>query len=182
VVVPALALAGCASRQETVARRRAAPPTPAPTPVTAPLAARPAYVRPAAPQPVAPVASPPAAPYAPVAGGAIPWDARDLSLEQAVAAGRAAGKPVALYILASWCGYCRKLEQNALVDGGVQAEMRAFYNVRVDPDSATGRPLRRFAPGGFPTIVVLDASGNQKTALVGNRPAADLTAKLRSAR
>ena len=131
----------------------------------------------------APRGAAPAAGYAATATeSAIPWDARDLGLDQAVAAGRAAGKPVAVYLLASWCGYCRKLEATTLTDAAVQAEMRAFYNVRVDPDSATGRPLAARFAQGFPTTVVLDASGTMRARIVGYEAPARFAADLRAAR
>jgi hypothetical protein len=180
--------AACASRPATV--RPARPGTGATTGTTSPAAQpapSPVWNGPVAPPPRAPAVPPPSPVAAtptptPTPGGPTPWDARDLTVDQAVAAGRAAGKPVALYLLASWCGFCRRIEAGALTDAAVHAEMQSYYDVRVDVDSPAGRTASRFIKSGVPTIVILDASGNERVSWAGNRPGPDLAAKLRSAR
>src|SRR5947207_12618557 len=120
-------LAGCQSGgySHTASTATAAPQA---APAYAPTG--PTYAPSRAPTPSATYTAPA---YAPTAGGPIPYDARDISLDQARAA--AGGRPVALYILSSTCGYCSRLESSTLTDGGVQGEMRRFYNVRIDSRS-----------------------------------------------
>ena len=173
LAVPSLlAAAACQSstRTQTVAAARPAPAYSAPAPsygTPAPTYA-PAYT---------PAAAAPSMP-----AGAPRFDATNPSMAQALAGARAAGKPVAVFLLANWCGFCRKLDAGALQDASVHAEMANFYAVRVDPDTATGREFSRLARGGYPTIAILDSNGAEKANWPGNRPAPDLAAKLRSAR
>jgi thiol:disulfide interchange protein len=103
-------------------------------------------------------------------------------MAEALAGARASGKPVAVFLLAGWCGFCRKFEAGALTDASVHAEMANFYAVRVDPNTTTGREFVRLARGGYPTVAIVDASGAEKANWPGNRPAPDLVVKLRSAR
>jgi len=167
-----LATTGCQAGSRTT--------TTAAAPRTAP-----AY---AAPSAAAPAAAPaPTRAYVPAAAPSLPagtprFDATNPSMDQALAAARAAGKPVAVFLLAGWCGFCRKLDAGALTDGSVHAEMANFYTVRIDPDTPNGRAFARLARGGYPTVAILDANGAETANWAGNRPAADLAAKLRSAR
>src|SRR5262245_6479513 len=122
----AVALAGCTSGAQGSSRAgRASAAQPA-------AVARPAAPASAAPPPAYAAAPPPRASqpaFTPTAAGPIPYDAKDLSFDQALANGRAAGKPVAFYILSSTCGFCTRLEASTLTDGSVQREMSRFYNV-----------------------------------------------------
>jgi hypothetical protein len=132
----------------------------APPPVTPPRAAQPAY--------------------APSAGGPVPFDAHDIPYDQALAAGRAAGKPVAFYILSSTCGYCSRLENSTLTDGGVQAEMRRFYNVRIDSRSAAGVPIaQQYARSGYPQTTIVDSSGAVRGSIIGYEDASRYAGDLR---
>lgn len=153
------------------------PAGPASTSTAAAPRSAPAY---AAPTTTAPAYAAPSAPSAPA--GAPRYDATNPSMDQALAGARASGKPLAVFLLASWCGFCRKLDAGALQDASVHAELANFYAVRVDPDTPTGRQFARLARGGYPTVAVLDATGAEKANWAGNRPAPDLVAKLRSAR
>ncbi|MCC7139576.1 MAG: thioredoxin family protein [Planctomycetes bacterium] len=170
VALVALSVAGCSSDAQRSRAGSTAHAAPAAAPSLAPTYA-PSY---------APAYTPAAS--APTPGGAIPWDANSIPLEQALAAGRAAGKPVAVYFLSSSCGYCAKLQSTTLTDGRVQAEMRAFYNVFMDPRSPAGSPLsREHAKYGFPTVAIFAPSGAVKTYIIGyERPDSMLT-KLRAA-
>jgi thiol:disulfide interchange protein len=113
--------------------------------------------------------------------GPIPFDARNQSLEAArVAAG---GRPIAMYFLASWCGFCRKMESQTLSTRDVQAAMQDWYDVFVDPDSPEGKVLAsRYTTGGFPTTVLFDARGNVRQTIVGAKDAATIEAALRANR
>lgn len=167
VAVCALALAACAGGSR--ARRAPTAPPPGSGVAYAHGAARPA----AAPAPMAARG---------FAGGPV-FATRDATLEQALAGGRAAGKPVALYFLASWCGFCKRMDANTLSDASVQQEMSRYYNVRVDPDGATGRALAsRYGVSGFPTVLILDAHGNRVGTLSGYREPLDMCSRLRAGR
>src|SRR5262245_49275629 len=103
VSVSVLSATACSGGSRSYGSSTAAPAY-APQPSTTYSAPAPTYSAPAptypAPAPTYTTVAPASAP-----GGPIPWDAQNATLDQAIAGGRAAGKPVVLYILASWCGY-----------------------------------------------------------------------------
>jgi thiol:disulfide interchange protein len=120
------------------------------------------------------------APVVPVSG-AIPFDAHDVAPE--VAAASAGGRPVAMYFLATWCGYCRKMETQTLKTAAVQAEMANWYDVQVNPDSPAGRALAaKYTTGAYPTVVVFDTRGNVRGTIVGCQDPAMFETRLRAAR
>lgn len=104
---------------------------------------------------------------------------RDLPLEQVLASAAARRRPALLLFVASWCGYCRRLEQDALPDASVRAHLAAFEVVRYDADRAPGRDLaRRYGVQGFPTWVRVDAAGAEVARYVGYDSPADLVARI----
>jgi thiol-disulfide isomerase/thioredoxin len=175
----ALPLASCSARPGARSGAHATTAGASPT-ATAPAAPAPVAARavPAArPAQPAPVASPPRD----LVAGPIPFDARDQTLEAALSAAR--GRPVAMYFLATWCGFCRKMEARTLSDREVQAAMADWYDVAVDPDSPVGKTLAsRYTSGAYPTTVLFDARGNVRQRLVGAGDPAQLAAALRANR
>ena len=163
VVVVGLSAAACKNSPGGGARGYGSAPAPQPaarSPYAAPTQqpmARPAYVAPAQPSYVAPA---PVAYAAPSRTGA-----------------------TAYIFLASWCGYCQKLERNTLPDGAVRAELAALNFRRVNPDTAEGKGMAaRYGVGGFPTTVIVDANGNVITKIVGYQDPTPFVASLRAAR
>ena len=122
------------------------------------------YAAPARPSP-APQRAYAAPASRPGAGG---YDAQDVSLATALAGGRAAGRPVALYCYSAGCGWCRKLEGETLPDPSVRAEMANFYNVRESAESPAGREvLGRYGIHAFPTVLFPDAAGGRRKPDIG---------------
>lgn len=107
--------------------------------------------RPAAPQPAA----------APSTGS--PFTRWDEPLAQVLADAQRTGRPALLLFTASWCGYCQKLDDETLPDPGVQAAAGRFVFVRYDADRGVGQTLAtKYGIQGFPALVLLDASGNER--------------------
>jgi|GEM_PF-2473378 len=136
-------------------------------------AARAAYVAPA-PQPAARAAY-----VAPA-----PQPSYTAPAPQPVAfAGPARGGMMTYVFLASWCGYCRKLESNTLSDPTVRAELAAMNMRRMNPDTPEGRAAAsRYGVNGYPTTVVVDGNGTVLAKMVGFQDPIPYTASLRAAR
>lgn len=62
---------------------------------------------------------------------------------------------------ADWCGYCKELDENTYTDTYVQQRLAQKYvlvkiNVDQNPDLAS-----KYKVYGLPTLVILDANGNE---------------------
>lgn len=100
------------------------------------------------------------------AAGPVSWKNYDTGLKMA----KSSGKPVFVQFFATWCGYCRKMDQETFTDTAVQAELDKFVTVRVTESSEnkvthqgqqiTERELTA-AHGvqGFPTLVFMEPDG-----------------------
>jgi thiol-disulfide isomerase/thioredoxin len=93
------------------------------------------------------------------------------SYEDGLTAAAAEGKPVMIDFMADWCGWCKKLDaevysQKAVIDLGKQ-----FVWVQVN--GGMRRDLvRKYGVDGFPTILFLNARGQEIHRVVGFEPAA----------
>lgn len=84
--------------------------------------------------------------------------------EAAFEQARRSGRPILLNIVASWCVFCRELDQTTFSDEEVIRRVReAFVPIRVDKDR---RPdiNERYNAGGWPTIAFLTPQGELLTA------------------
>lgn len=79
----------------------------------------------------------------------------------------AENKPVLIDFGASWCTACKELEHNTFPNPAVRTEAQRFIAIRVDatddeaPD--TKRLQDKYKVVGLPTVIMLDASGNEVT-------------------
>lgn len=104
----------------------------------------------------APLPAPAAQTAASAAGAAPTWHTR---LEPALAAARAAGKPLLVDLYAEWCGWCHKLDEEVFSSDRFVDFARGFVLLRVDvEDGAEGAWLReRLGVRGLPTLAIVDA-------------------------
>lgn len=88
---------------------------------------------------------------------------------------RAEKKPVMLDAYAVWCGPCKQLDRTTFADATVGAWARKnVVAAKVDAEKGEGRILsQRYAVRAFPTILFLDASGNELDRISGVFPPED---------
>ena len=69
---------------------------------------------------------------------------------------RAEGRPVAVYFQTDWCGYCREFEAKLLGTGAVEAYLRYFVKVRINPEegSADRYIANRYRVNSYPSFFV----------------------------
>ena len=113
------------------------------------------------------------------------WDKYDAKV---LAAARAANKPVLIDFYADWCLPCKELDEKTFSDPAIAAELNRFVRVKADltaPDDATTKRLtRQYAILGVPTLIFLDAKGQELPDLrvTGFEPPEKLAARLRQVR
>lgn len=90
------------------------------------------------------------------ASAALSWHQ---SLEPALAAARASGKPLLVDLYADWCIWCHRLEAEVFSSPQFAERAADFVLLRVDvEDGGEGAwLLRRLGVGGLPTLAILDA-------------------------
>ncbi len=85
-------------------------------------------------------------------------------IDDAIAQGRAAGKPVVLDFYTDWCHPCRRFDEQFMPDAGVQAALSDVLFVRYDAEKGEGvAAAGRYQVNAFPTFIVLDADGKVVT-------------------
>lgn len=125
------------------------------------------------PAPVPPSAPPPkeAPADAPPAATGVVFEAHDLPFADALGKAKAAAKPVFIDFSTEWCGWCRKLEKDVFSREDVAQAMAAFVCLHVDAEKGEGVELaKRYGAHGFPTLVVVDAAGDEVDRIVGYLP------------
>ncbi len=78
------------------------------------------------------------------------------------------GEPILLDFGATWCPPCQLLLAEVLHNPAHSDVLAGFHLVAVDADTPESWPLKdRFAVGGYPTLVLADASGGELARLEG---------------
>jgi tetratricopeptide (TPR) repeat protein len=85
------------------------------------------------------------------------------------------GKPVLLDVVAAWCAPCKIMDQTTFSDPAVVAwAKKNVIPARVDAEKGEGRRIAaRYQSYSFPTVLFLDADGNEIDRIVGGYGAAD---------
>ncbi len=99
-------------------------------------------------------------------GVALQWTPYEV---RAVSAAAAIHKPAIIDFYADWCIPCKELDEKTFRDPRVAAELQQFARIKADltraEDDKTRELTSRYSIVGVPTIVLLDSSGRELTAL-----------------
>lgn len=97
----------------------------------------------------------------------IPWQPYS---ERAVEQAKRDGKNVIIDTFADWCIPCKELDQNTFTDARIKAEAEKVVPLKLDltqqdSNSEAGRARARYAILGVPTVIFIDASGQERADL-----------------
>ncbi len=90
--------------------------------------------------------------------GVLPWE-RDLPT--ALARAGSEKKLVMVDFYTDWCGWCRRLDQTTLADSNVRRALERVVSVRLNAETDGREVAQRFNVDGYPTILFLNASGDE---------------------
>jgi periplasmic divalent cation tolerance protein len=108
----------------------------------------------------------------------IPWLR---SMPEALRQARQSRKPVLAYFFVRGSELCQRYEQAVLADQQVVEAAQQFVCVRLNAETQPGE-VRRFDVRGAPTVLLLDAQGNETGRVAGLVEPARLLAKIAQAR
>jgi thiol:disulfide interchange protein DsbD len=86
------------------------------------------------------------------------WDKYDA---KAFSAARAANKPVIIDFYADWCLPCKELDEKTFNESAIAAELNRFVRVKADLTAPNPALTKQYAILGVPTLVFLDANGQE---------------------
>ena len=91
------------------------------------------------------------------------------SWEEALIKAKEENKYVFIDFYKTWCGPCKKLKRTSFKDPEVGAYFnKNFINISIDAESKEGIKIaRRYSVSAYPTLVITDHTGKQKTRSVG---------------
>jgi len=111
------------------------------------------------------------------AAGEVTWLT---SYEEAMTAAKKNKQPVMIDFFADWCGWCKRLDSDTYIDKDVVALAEDFVSLKIDAD-VEKELSSRYKVVGLPTILFIDASGNEIHRVVGYRPPEDFVKEMNSA-
>ena len=108
-------------------------------------------------------------PVAPEPLTEIPWEP---SLDAALTHASDSSKHVIVDYYTDWCKWCKVMEDSTFTDSNVILSSERFVFVRINAEIDTAR-ARAFGVNGYPTIVLLDKTGNEVDRVQGYYPPAE---------
>jgi thiol:disulfide interchange protein len=102
------------------------------------------------------------------------------SLDLARRAAAARQSVVVVDFYTDWCGWCRVSEQVVYPDPAVRRELDRTVFLRLDAEGEGADEARRYRVDGFPTIVFVDAGGDEVGRIRGFVPAPQFAERARA--
>ncbi|MGL6297962.1 MAG: thioredoxin family protein [Methanobacteriaceae archaeon] len=103
--------------------------------------------------------------------GEIKWQS---GLDSAIKEAKSSNKKVLIYFEASWCSYCRQMNEETFTNSKVQETINTNYiSVAIDGDENPSL-CSKYNVFSYPTIVILDPSGAKINEIPGFRSASEL--------
>ncbi len=88
-----------------------------------------------------------------------------------LAKAKAEQKLVFVDFATEWCGWCKRLDKDTFSQASVAEAMKGFVAVHVDAEKGEGVALaKKYGARGFPTLVIVDAAGDEVDRIVGYLP------------
>jgi thioredoxin 1 len=101
---------------------------------------------------------------------AVAFEAGTPSFSEVLAKSKAEAKPVLLDFGTVSCVWCKRLDRDTFSQAEVGTVMKGFVAVRVDAQKGEGPALaKRYGVNGYPTLVVVDANGDEIDRIHGYR-------------
>jgi thiol:disulfide interchange protein len=101
------------------------------------------------------------------AAGAIPWE-KDLA--GALARAGSENKLVMVDFYTDWCRWCQVMDEKTFSNEAVQTELKRMVVVKLDAERDGRDAARRYRVDGFPTMLFLDAKGQEVGRVPGYLP------------
>ncbi len=93
---------------------------------------------------------------------------RKLTFDEALAAGKAEGKPIFIDFHTSWCGPCKMMNKQVFPQKVVGDFLNnAFVCVQLDAEKEAPEQAKRYKIDAYPTMIVVDGDGNEIYRKVG---------------
>ncbi|KPA08860.1 membrane or secreted protein containing Thioredoxin domain protein [Candidatus Magnetomorum sp. HK-1] len=89
-------------------------------------------------------------------------------------------KPILVFFNATWCYWCRKLNQDVFMKDEIEDISKQFINVLIDVEKDP-KLARKFGVRGVPDVYFLDQNGKKIIQYTGNRTSKDMITQMQAA-
>lgn len=100
---------------------------------------------------------------------------RNQDLETAILEAKKQNRPILVDIYSDWCAACYELDEKTWPDEDLRAYIQSNYiAIRIDTDKIRPDLAKRYQIIGYPTVLILDADGQEIRRSLGYRSPKDM--------